>query len=239
MPQEPTPARRFRQDLTGKRFGKLVVLGKSDRTDNGRNFPFWHVLCDCGTEKDVDGAALKGGLTKTCGCGRAANFRKDGLATKHRREYAVWQAMIQRCHNPKAQRWNCYGARGIAVCDRWRSSFAAFFEDVGPRPSDEHSIERKENDGPYEPGNAVWATAAEQNRNKRTNHFIEHDGRNLTVTEWSRETGLSADLIARRHELGWPTEDIFGVPVGEFARTRPRDDRGRYIHIKEESPSHA
>jgi hypothetical protein len=226
MSQEAIPARKPRQDLAGRQFGQLVVLGKSNRTDNGRNFPFWLCRCECGTEKDVDGAALKSGLTKSCGCGRAANFRTDGLHTRYRREYAVWQQAIQRCHNPTAQGYGRYGARGIEVCDRWRSSFAAFIEDMGPRPGDDLSLDREDNDGNYEAGNCRWATRVQQCRNMRSNHVIEHDGRTLTVIEWSEATGIRQDVIGSRLKRGWTVAEALTTRPGE--RRRARDSKGRY-----------
>ena len=76
--------------------------------------------------------------------------------------------MISRCANPKVKCFERYGGRGIAVCDRWRSSFENFLADMGKRPSDKHSIDRyPDNDGNYETGNVRWATAYDQNNNKR------------------------------------------------------------------------
>jgi hypothetical protein len=81
-------------------------------------------------------------------------------------EYAIWRTMRQRCSNPNSQRWKDYGGRGIRVCDEW-NSFAVFFSHIGPRPSLNHSIDRINNDGHYEPGNVRWATDFEQQQNTR------------------------------------------------------------------------
>src|SRR5438067_2016193 len=82
-------------------------------------------------------------------------------------EYRVWRDMIQRCRNPRRKNYYLYGGRGIQVCEKWATSFRAFLIDMGFRPSDEHSIDRINNEGNYEPGNCRWATRAEQQANGR------------------------------------------------------------------------
>lgn len=86
---------------------------------------------------------------------------------KHRKEYQCWWNMLARCYNPQDERYKWYGARGIQVCERWRASFTDFFADMGNRPSPKHSIDRKNNDGNYEPRNCRWATVKEQANNQR------------------------------------------------------------------------
>jgi hypothetical protein len=89
-----------------------------------------------------------------------------------RPEYAVWCTMKQRCGNPRATNYASYGGRGIRVCDRWVRSFADFIEDMGSRPSSDHSIDRIDTNGNYEPGNCRWATRSEQQQNQRKSFAV-------------------------------------------------------------------
>lgn len=127
-------------------------------------------------------------------------------------EYTAWLAMIDRCTNPKCVGFKRYGGRGITICERWRRDFAAFFADVGPRPAPKHSLDRKDNNGNYEPGNVRWATRTEQNRNKRTNHWIEYDGRRMLITDWAREMGVSTTAIRLRLARGWTVAATLTTP---------------------------
>jgi hypothetical protein len=125
---------------------------------------------------------------------------QDGNATP---EYKIWQALQGRCSNPNNKGWEDYAGRGIRVCDRWRigeggkSGFECFFDDMGPRPSASHSIDRIDNDGPYSPENCRWATSVEQQNNKRDNHLLTIDGREQSLTQWSHEAGISPERLYR------------------------------------------
>jgi hypothetical protein len=112
-------------------------------------------------------------------------------------EYSSWMAMRSRCDNPDNNRYHLYGARGIAVCERW-GAFANFLVDMGPKPSPEHSIERLDGDGNYEPGNCKWATRYEQGANKRNNRLVTINGITQHASAWGRETGLGEHEILRR-----------------------------------------
>ncbi len=90
----------------------------------------------------------------------------DGFKVREHPLYAIWFLMLQRCTNPKATGYKNYGGRGISVCERWYH-FANFAADMNPRPSLEHTLDRRENDGNYEPSNCRWVLRAVQNNNKR------------------------------------------------------------------------
>lgn len=118
-------------------------------------------------------------------------------------EHKIWGGIISRCEDPENR---YYAGRGIKMCQRWRDSFLNFLQDMGPRPSPSHSIERIDNDADYGPTNCRWATRLDQNRNTRQNRFLEFQGRRLTISQWSEVVGIKAGTIQFRIAAGWSTE---------------------------------
>lgn len=160
------------KDITGQRFGRWTVIRRDG--SNKFNKAMWWCKCDCGNEVSVLGKSLRVGDSTSCGCQRKEKFRpspnnQNGL--KHGMhgspEYITWIHMKARCSNPKDKRYKHYGGRGIKVCDRWVDSFESFFSDMGKRPTSQHSIDRINVNGDYEPSNCRWATPTEQRHNRR------------------------------------------------------------------------
>jgi hypothetical protein len=129
-------------------------------------------------------------------------------------EYRVWTSMIQRCTNPARGRYSRYGGRGITVCEPWRDSFEAFLADMGKRPSADHSLDRIDNDGNYEPGNCRWATRSEQARNTCRVRTLEIDGVSRPMVEWAELAGISYWTYRQRIDRGEDPRDAMR-PVAE------------------------
>lgn len=127
--------------------------------------------------------------------------------------YFSWLSIIQRCCNPNNAEYKNYGARGISVCPEWRSSFDAFILDMGPKPSSRHSVERRDNNGDYEPRNCYWATSAEQANNKRTNVLVTFNGETRSISAWAKKIGISVQTLFARRRYGWTWERILTTPV--------------------------
>lgn len=128
---------------------------------------------------------------------------KHGHGAKGRESptYQSWLGMVQRCTNPNSGKWARYGGRGITVCERWLT-FANFLADMGERPNGLF-IERKNNDGNYEPGNCRWATRVEQARNTRLNHMLTHNGETLCLAGWAERAGIKQNTLKMRIRRGW------------------------------------
>ena len=168
------------QDLTGRRFGRLVVIARSENgTDyKGRPVTRWRCICDCGSEIVTLARSLSAGDTKSCGCLgkehreaalKAANTKHGG--THHRWNealYNTWLRMKDRCRNPNASNWKYYGGRGISVCSEWKTDYAKFRSwALSHGYKKGLSIDRIDVNGNYSPDNCRWVTMAEQQRNKR------------------------------------------------------------------------
>ena len=209
-----------RKNLIGIRYGRLVVVARTELPGSR-----WLCECDCGNQKIAWQCNLCTGKLRSCGCLQkeaakmAALKRMTHGQTRYKKpspEYVSWSAAKRRCYSLNDPDYPRYGGRGIVMCARWRNSFENFLADMGRRPSLEHSIERKERDGNYEPGNCVWATVVEQNRNRSSTRFHAARGKALTAAAWSEETGVPDYAIEHRIYAGWTIEKAISTP------TRPK-----------------
>lgn len=212
------------RDLTGEKFGRLSVLrrGTSDPNHNGAR---WICLCDCGNETLVTSWRLTAGRTKSCGCiGRLSAHRvRHGHARngKQTRIYWIWLDMIERCERPRHAAFADYGGRGIKVCTRWRQDFRTFLADVGERPSPQHTLDRRNVDGDYEPDNVRWATRKEQARNKRNNLIVVFRGRAMSLAEAVEISGVNYHTAYNRLHDGCSVEEALRPGRRRRKRTGP------------------
>lgn len=200
--------------LGGKtRFGDYVVIGEGSYSPKARMVS---CRCKCGVVKDVGSDKLRSGRSTCCkACAAGSPKRKTNVrhGMSCSSEYRIWQGMIARCTNPNEMHFADYGARGIAVCDRWRTSFEAFFADMGARPSSRHSLDRKDNDGDYEPSNCRWAIPIQQATNRRRTLKTEFGGVVMPTAMLARSVNIEPATLAARLQRGWKIADAVGKPV--------------------------
>jgi hypothetical protein len=203
-------------DMTGKRYGRLVVLSLHPERRNGQ--ALWNCVCDCGTTIIVRGHHLRHGQ-QSCGCLVAEVGKKNkthGLALHPL--YQVWRGMMKRCYDPEWKNYEDYGGRGIKVCKQWHD-VRSFISDMDNDYKQTLMLERRDNSADYSPDNCTWATPLEQANNKRNNRVITFNGKTQTLQQWSRETGIHYRTINSRLDLmGWPVEKALTTPPRSTGR---------------------
>lgn len=202
-------------DLTGQRFGRLTVVAVIRGNSKGRLK--WECRCDCGGSTTTPTHCLRGGHTQSCGC-----LQRERTSAAARREhriidhplYRLWSGLKSRCLNPNATGYDRYGGRGITICDRWLN-FENFVSDIGPRPSSQHSLDRIECEGDYEPGNCRWATPEEQNNNTRVATVVTYKGKRMRLHEAWQESGcvVPKKTAYRRLRLGWSADRALSTNI--------------------------
>lgn len=212
-------------DLTGKRYGRLVVI-KLDHIQKqpcGRNERHYLCKCDCGNNKVVRACSLRSGNTTSCGC-----YQKELLTQRqstHKMSktplYKAWCNMKMRCTNPNYTDYYDYGGRGISVCEEWQSfdnfkewAFKNGYKDEKKNGKNLLSLDRIDVNGNYCPENCRWATYSQQANNKRNTRRFYFDGQYLTAREWSVITGINYGTLVRRlHKPSWTIERALTEPT--------------------------
>lgn len=204
-------------DLTGLVFGRLTVVCEADKRNKAGSV-HWKCVCSCeGKIIEVASRSLRVGTTKSCGCLQRENIARviksnivHGMC--YTRVYYIWRHMVGRCTNPNDKKYPSYGGRGITICDRWLK-FENFYEDMGDPPTKEHSLDRVDNDGNYEPKNCRWSTPKVQSRNTRRNVLITHQGKTQCLSAWAEETGIGSGTLQYRLKNGWSIERTLNEPA--------------------------
>lgn len=208
--------------VVGDQFGRLTVLSP----------PVYHAdkkkwvaktKCSCGTEKYVAIYHLLSGTTLSCGCygaeqrGKAKGAKIHGLSDTD--EYRILSKIKERCYLKSCVAYKYYGARGIKVCSRWLEpkgqGFVNFVSDMGKRPSKDHSIDRIDVNGDYEPSNCRWVDKYTQARNKRSNNYLTYKGETKPLTVWAYELNINPKTLFTRIYDGWSVEKALSTPSFE------------------------
>lgn len=200
------------KDIVGEKYGRLTVVKFYGIKNHKAMF---ECICECGNTTIAQGQLLRRGTTKSCGCllreTREKCRKTHGMTDTHL--YGVWCTMKSRCHNPKSQRYELYGGRGIEVCEEWRNSFETFYEwAIANGYKDGLTIDRIDVDKDYRPDNCRWATVKQQQNNRRNNRLIEYNGETRTLHEWSDKLNIKYGTLHYRLKAGWSIEKAFSTP---------------------------
>lgn len=224
-PRHPADKRGPTYDMQGKTYGKLEVIRVATAAEiEGRKTPgaWWFCRCSCGNTRAVSRIALRRGLTTMCKpCAEGERVRKyknskrvitGTVPEELKTTYSAWQSMRSRVSE------GSHEYQKIEVCERWSTSFWKFLEDMGQRPSPEHSLDRLDPDGNYEPGNVRWATHEEQVANRRDagpdwhRGKISVDGTSRSVRAWARICGVPGSTVYARLKRGLTPREALGLP---------------------------
>lgn len=197
----------------GMKYGQLTI--KSIERVNSKLYV--SALCDCGNTGTYMLVKLKDGHTKSCGClhKKIMSNILTSHGLYHTRIYKTWNGMIDRCRRKKNKSYKNYGGRGITVCKEWANDFMSFYNwAINNGYSEELTIERRDVNGNYEPGNCRWITNAQQALNRRDNHFVTYNGVTKTIAEWAKDLNMNYNtLINRLNTYRWGIEKALTEPV--------------------------
>ena len=210
-------------DLIGKRFGRLVVVRKTE--ERKRRSIVWECKCDCGNTFYCAGQRLSSNKIVSCGC-----------KSKEKQHFACnlpihkcWGQMMTRCYNKKWEGYENYAGRGITVCEEWIGSnpkgFANFYnwamangysDEKLPNGRRKYTLDRIDNDKGYSPDNCRFVTEKEQQENKRNRKYIVYKGENMLVTKVAEINGIDKKIFSSRIASGWDIEKAIKTPIKTF-----------------------
>lgn len=204
------------KSLSGKKFGHLTAIEIAGRkiTPCGSVKVLWLCKCDCGRFHVVERSKLVNNHTRSCGC-KSVEMIRDKITThgkKRTRVYRSWCAMKSRCYNPHVKDYKNYGGSGVLVCDRWKNSFEAFYEDMGEPPTG-MTLDRIDPRGGYSPENCRWANAKDQANNKKNTKTIVLNGAERHIADVAKEFGMKPQTLYSRIFRGMTAEEAVSLPV--------------------------
>lgn len=222
-------------DRTGQRYGRLVVTERAENDRYGN--AMWRAVCDCGRPAEVLAYNLTSGNTTSCSC-----FQRERILeanTTHGQcgspAYVSWQSAVKRTTDRNCESYRRYGGAGVVMCERFRSSVENLVEDIGERPEGK-TLDRISSYGHYScgacqecvandwPANVQWATHQEQQRNKRNNRLVTHDGETQCVATWAEITGLPYNTLRKRLDNNWPVHIALTAPINSRLAQFAQDD---------------
>ena len=204
----------------GERFGKLTAVEMTHKVSkSGRKRAHWVCKCDCGGSAVVDSGNLRNGNSTQCWDCRSMAISQNKRTHHHSigspnygKLYYTWQAMRARCNNPNNKAYPRYGGAGVSVCERW-DKFENFAEDMGEPPTPDHSIDRVDSAGNYEPDNCRWLHISKQSGNRKSNVVFEYDGKEQTLADHCRDHDLPYHTIKARILRGWAPDEAMSKPI--------------------------
>lgn len=206
-------------DITGQKFGTYTAI---ERVGSKRGNAAWLCKCDCGKEKVMAQNYLK--YREEHGKGCCCNWYKPKHHESQTRLYKIYIGMKRRCYGEYDKRYDRYGGRGIVICDEWLGEYGFVnFRDWSYQNGykEDLTIDRKDNDGNYEPSNCQWVTMQEQNRNTSRNIHITYKDVTLTATEWGNKLGINPQVVIHRYKQGLSAEEILTRPVKKVSKKPP------------------
>ena len=204
-------------DLTGKRFGRLIVVkrAKDYIRKSGKKDTQWLCKCDCGNAKIVKTSNLRSKSVRSCGCYAkeisSKVHKKHGLT--HTKLFEIWHGMRRRCLSKTHKNYKDYGGRGIKICSKW-PDFKNFYDwALSNGYKKGLTIDRINVNGNYEPSNCRWATQKEQQNNRRNNVRITYQGQTMTLTQLAEKYNIKMATLRGRLNKGLDLEDALFIPV--------------------------
>lgn len=188
------------KNLSGSKFGRLTVIGENGRSKQGS--VIWLCQCECGNQVSVNSSYLMTNTTRSCGClKKEESINRFTTHGKSRtRLYITWSGMNQRCYDQNCKSYKSYGAKGVTICDEWKSfsSFQKWAEQCGY--NDKATIDRKDSSGNYCPENCQWLSFQDNREKHRDSIMLSHNGEVHPLKTWCDKLGLPVNTVRRYYK---------------------------------------